>query len=98
MGQSRRQRPLRLAAKLKEIRTNLNLTQEQMTKQLHTVKLDLRPGHVSEYESGKREPSLPVLLQYARIAGVPMEELVDDELDLRTFSRKSKLTLKRRKV
>lgn len=27
-------------------------------------------------------PSLPVLLRYARVVGVAMEVLVDDELDL----------------
>jgi transcriptional regulator with XRE-family HTH domain len=37
---------------------------------------------ISGYEIGKREPPLPVLLQYSRIAGVPMESLVDDEIDL----------------
>jgi transcriptional regulator with XRE-family HTH domain len=64
-----------------------------MTKRLHTVKVDLQPGHVSEYESGKREPSLPVLLQYARIAGVSMETLVDDELELAV--KRTKITIRR---
>ena len=82
MGQSRRQQPVRLAAKLKEVRTKLALTQEQMTERLQKVKAGLQTGHISEYETGKREPSLPVLLQYARVAGVPMEVLVDDDLDL----------------
>lgn len=82
MGQSRRQRPVRLASKLKEIRTNLSLTQKQMAKRLHAVKIDLQAGHVSEYESGQREPSLLVLLQCSRIAGASMEALVDDELEL----------------
>ena len=34
------------------------------------------------YELGKREPPLPVLLKYARIAGVYVDVLIDDELDL----------------
>jgi transcriptional regulator with XRE-family HTH domain len=37
---------------------------------------------VSGYEIGTREPPIPVLLKYARIAGVPMEMLADDDLDL----------------
>ncbi|MGB9180136.1 MAG: hypothetical protein WCB68_12890 [Pyrinomonadaceae bacterium] len=37
---------------------------------------------ISDYETDKSEPSLMVLLQYARLAGVHMEALVDDELDL----------------
>jgi hypothetical protein len=40
------------------------------------------PGQISEFETGKREPSLPLLLRYARLAGVWMDVLVDDELDL----------------
>jgi transcriptional regulator with XRE-family HTH domain len=40
------------------------------------------PGQISEFETGKREPSLPLLLRYARLAGVWMDVLVDDELDM----------------
>ena len=82
MGRSRRQQPRRLAGKLSEIRTRLDLSQTQMVKRLGDDGERLQPGHISEFESGAREPSLPVLLQYARVAGVPMEALVDDELDL----------------
>jgi transcriptional regulator with XRE-family HTH domain len=39
-------------------------------------------SHVSGYERGTREPPLDVLLQYARAAGVPVEVLIDDKLDL----------------
>ncbi len=82
MGQTRRQRPARLAAKLKEIRTKLDLTQGQMAERLGEIKASLQSGHISEYENGKREPSLLVLLHYARIAGVSMETLVDDKMNL----------------
>jgi hypothetical protein len=37
---------------------------------------------ISEYELGKNEPPLVVLLQYARTAGVYVDVLIDDELDL----------------
>jgi transcriptional regulator with XRE-family HTH domain len=37
---------------------------------------------LSEYELGKREPPLKILLQYARAANVALEVLADDELDL----------------
>ena len=39
-------------------------------------------GRISEYERGKREPSLWVLLAYARAACIHLEDLVDDEIDL----------------
>ena len=82
MGRSNRQRPLRLAAKLQAIRTQLDLTQEQMIERLDCPRIPLYPASISQYEMGKREPPLLVLLQYARVAGVPMEMLVDDALDL----------------
>jgi len=37
---------------------------------------------ISGYERGEREPPLPVLLAYARLAKVSVERLIDDELDL----------------
>jgi len=82
MGTSRRPRPLRLGAKLRQIRTGLGLTQEQLGKKLGKPKAPVRPGHISEFETGKREPSLLVLLAYARMAGICMELLVDDAKDL----------------
>jgi hypothetical protein len=42
----------------------------------------LRVGHIGEFETDKRVPTLQVVLAYARAAGVLMEVLVDDELDL----------------
>ena len=37
---------------------------------------------ISEYELGRREPSLSMLLAYARVAGVHLEEIVNDYLEL----------------
>jgi transcriptional regulator with XRE-family HTH domain len=82
MGTARRERPARLPAKLRQLRAVLGLTQEQMVDKLGEVKSPPRPGHVSEFEQGKREPSLPVLLMYARVANVPVEVLIDDGQDL----------------
>jgi transcriptional regulator with XRE-family HTH domain len=39
-------------------------------------------GRISEYEQGKREPTLMTLLAYARAASVHLEDIVDDEFDL----------------
>ncbi|HEY6189594.1 MAG TPA: helix-turn-helix transcriptional regulator [Pyrinomonadaceae bacterium] len=82
MGRSRRAQPRRLAEKLLEIRNRLDLSQSQMVRRLGEAGETLQPGHISEFESGAREPSLLVLLQYSRMAGVPMEALVDDVIDL----------------
>jgi transcriptional regulator with XRE-family HTH domain len=82
MGRSSRPRPARLAQKLRQIRTNLGLTQQEMFERLGETKTALYPGHVGLYESSQREPPLPVLLRYARIAGVYVDILIDDEMDL----------------
>ena len=37
---------------------------------------------VSRYEKGLREPSLIILLRYARLACISLETLVDDEIEL----------------
>jgi transcriptional regulator with XRE-family HTH domain len=82
MGRSYRSRPKKLGVKLKLIRTRLGLTQAEMIKNLNVRSEPLYPTNISEYERGKREPPLLVLLRYARLAGVTMETLVDDKLKL----------------
>jgi transcriptional regulator with XRE-family HTH domain len=81
MGRKARMKPKRLSEKLLQIRTALGLSQTELLRRLGFEDLiDYR--RISEFELGEAEPPLPVLLQYARIAGVHMEDLVDDELDL----------------
>ena len=82
MGRARRHQPKRLADKLKEIRISLDLSQTQMAEKLSNANPAPRRGHIAEFESGNRQPSLSVLLHYSRLAGVHMEVLIDDELDL----------------
>ena len=82
MGRARRHQPDSLANKLKEIRIRLNLSQTQMAEKLSNANPAPRRGHIAEFESGKRQPSLSVLLQYSRLAGIHMEVLADDELEL----------------
>jgi transcriptional regulator with XRE-family HTH domain len=80
MGYVRR-RPERLGEKLRQIRDALGLSQSELLRRLNIE--DLITYHqISGYESGKREPPLMILLQYARTAGVSMEMLADDDLDL----------------
>ena len=81
MGTNPRVRPQRLAEKLRYIRISLDLTQAELLRQLDIEGLATQ-SKISEFESGKRDPSLLILLQYSRLAGVHMEDLVDDETDL----------------
>jgi len=80
MGNIRR-RPKRLAEKLLQIRTELGLSQPEMLRRLG-VQDQIDYTTSSKYELDKNEPPLDILLQYARAAGVHMEDIVDDELDL----------------
>lgn len=74
-------RPKRLAEKLLQIRNALGLSQSELYRRLGVE--DLIPyTRISKYELDELEPPLSVLLQYARAAGVHMEDIVDDELDL----------------
>ena len=78
MGQPR-PRPQRLAAKLLAVRQRMNASQSELIAELRCA---LTNARISEYESGTRIPSLLTLLAYARAADVPVEYLIDDDLDL----------------
>lgn len=79
MGRRARLRPKRLAEKLRQVRIAMGLSQTDL---LSRLGFDIHYSRISEYELGKTEPPLPILLKYARMASVSMEALVDDELDL----------------
>jgi transcriptional regulator with XRE-family HTH domain len=81
MGTKPRLKPERLAEKLRTIRNTLGLSQTQVVTHL-AVEDMIVPSQISQFESGKYEPSLIVLLQYARLAGVHVEDLIDDEMSL----------------
>jgi transcriptional regulator with XRE-family HTH domain len=81
MGTNPRVRPKRLAGKLRYVRTSLDLTQDELIRQLAAEDLTTQ-GKISEFEAGTREPSLLIILRYARLAGVHVEDLIDDDLDL----------------
>jgi transcriptional regulator with XRE-family HTH domain len=81
MGRTPREQPARLAAKLTDVRKLLNLSQEDMVRRLG-LESQLAREEISKYERGLRTPSLLVLLKYARAAGLIVDDLIDDELDL----------------
>ena len=80
MGHAR-QRPKRLAEKLLQIRLALGLSQTEMHRRLG-VEDEILYTRISDYELDKAEPTLMVLLRYARVAGVIVDILIDDEMDL----------------
>jgi transcriptional regulator with XRE-family HTH domain len=81
MGTYPRLKQERLPEKLRAIRDALALSQTEMLRRLGVEDL-IEYNRISEFETGKREPPLRILLQYARVANVWMDALVDDDLDL----------------
>ena len=99
-----RPRPRRLAEKLCQIRNTLGLSQSELLRQLR-VQDEIPYTRISDYELDKNEPTLMVLLEYARVAGVHLEEIVDDRMELPSklpgvvkYDVKNHSRLKRRKV
>jgi len=81
MGTRAREAPVRLAEKLVQIREALELSQNGMIRAMGVTEKITRED-ISKYERGVRQPSLLVVLEYARAANIQMEVLVDDLLNL----------------
>lgn len=78
MGHAR-PRPKHLAAKLLRIRQALGLSQKQLAKRLNA---GINYTTISKYEHDKNEPPLHVLLAYSRVSKIPVENIIDDKMDL----------------
>jgi transcriptional regulator with XRE-family HTH domain len=81
MGRATRPKPKRLPDKLLRVRQALGLSQNEIIVRLGLTGKVLR-GAISGYELGTIEPPMPIVLRYARAAGVCTDVLIDDELDL----------------
>jgi transcriptional regulator with XRE-family HTH domain len=82
VGTNRRPRPRKLARKLHAIRMQLHLSQAEMADKLNTKQSPVYPTHISEFERDLREPSLLVLLGYARLISISTDVLIDDAAEL----------------
>ncbi len=67
-------RKMLLKTALKTHRKNHGLTQKELAKKLH-----LRQYTISDYETGRIEPSLPILIRYADYFRISLDELVFHE-------------------
>lgn len=81
MGRAARLRANRLPEKLRAIREALELSQNGLIRRMGLENF-IYQSNISGYESGEREPPLPLLLKYAQLAGVCLDSLVDDKVDL----------------
>lgn len=81
MAKVPREKPVHLARKLKEIRVRLGYSQNELLNALGMSGKQDRSS-ISGYEIGSKEPTLPVLLKYARLIDVSTDLLIDDSLDI----------------
>jgi transcriptional regulator with XRE-family HTH domain len=83
MGRKAREKPRRLAEKLLQIRNTIDggLSQEEMLKRLR-LDAEIDRTYISKWEGAVIEPPLHVLLRYGALAGVILDVLADDNLDL----------------
>jgi transcriptional regulator with XRE-family HTH domain len=79
MGRRARRRPKYLAAKLREIRDGLGLSQAALIKRMGLTDY-LNQAEISDFENAVREPDLLTLKAYADAAGVSTDYLIDDNI------------------
>ena len=92
MGRPARNRPAQLPNKLLVIREILTLRRVEMAERLQAQILShsgkeyrIKGGRISEWESGRREPDMLVLLAYSSLAHVSMNPMVDDAITVDAF-------------
>jgi transcriptional regulator with XRE-family HTH domain len=79
VGNAKRGRPRRLPEKLLAVREKLGASQSEMAR---LIGLGISSARISEYESAKREPSLLVVLAFAKVARISTDSLIDDSVEL----------------
>lgn len=82
MGRAARPKPNRLADKLREIREKLGFSQGELVISFKLGESSISRSSIAGYELGLKEPPLPILLKYARLANVIVDVLIDDEVNL----------------
>lgn len=81
MGRAPSYKPARLGEKIVQMRRELGLSQNGLLRRLGLTEV-LFQGDISAYELGNRVPDLRTLLLLANLAGVFVDVLIDDTLDL----------------
>ncbi len=83
---------LNMGKRLKELRTDRKLTQQQLASQI-----GLATSAISSYESGNRYPSYEVLIKYSKIFHVTTDYLLGieslDTVDVSDLTKKEKETV-----
>ena len=64
-------------SKLKQIRLSMGLSQEEFAAKLNTTK-----QVISRYETEQRTPKITIAQNYADILGIPLNDLIDNNIEL----------------
>jgi len=83
----RRAMPKKLGRKMRQIREGLGISQRQIVDALNYTATPLRASQISQYENGQREPTMMLVLAYARLAGVSTDVLIDDKMKSKRETR-----------
>lgn len=89
MGSASRIKPKKLGEKLLMIRKSFDYSFSQMAERLSDDEVKVLRTDVSRYEKGLREPSLVILLRYARLANASLEMFVDDAISGEDFTKQA---------
>lgn len=81
MPRGTRRKPKFLATKLRAIRDGLGLSQDGIIERMGLANYIDR-GKISDFERGVREPDLLTLKAYADAAGISLDDLADDNVQL----------------
>ena len=81
MGKVARKKTSRLGGKLRAIRLALKVSQPKLAEMVG-LSGESSTQAISDFERGKSDPPLEVVLAYSRLANVLMEVLADDSIDL----------------
>lgn len=81
MGKAPSYKPARLGEKIVEIRRQLGLSQNGLIRHLG-LSDELFQGDISAFELGNRTPDLRTLLLLSQAAGIYVDVLIDDSVDL----------------
>jgi DNA-binding XRE family transcriptional regulator len=77
-----RKKPARLGEKLRAVREKFGFSLSEMAAKVSDDEVSIYRQDVHRYENNQTDPSLIILLRYARLARVKMEIFADDKLDL----------------
>ena len=82
MGSASRVKPKKLAGKLLAIREYLDCTGLQLAEKLSDDQIKVQRTAIPRFEKGIREPSLIILLRYAKLVNISTDNLIDDQREL----------------